>query len=62
MKRLKPMGDGRRDELGPLADQYLDRDIKSLEQNNTHTHTHTKKKGGGGGRDDMAVKVSKHGT
>ena len=22
----------RRDELGPLADQYLDRDIKSLEQ------------------------------
>ena len=25
-------GNGRRDELGPLADQYLDRDIKSLEQ------------------------------
>ena len=24
--------DGRRDELGPLADQYLDREIKSLEQ------------------------------
>ena len=26
------MGDGRRDELGPLADKYFDRDIKSLEQ------------------------------
>ena len=25
-------GDGRRDELGSLADQYLDRDIKSQEQ------------------------------
>ena len=29
IKQLKPMGDGRRDELGPLADQYLNRDIKS---------------------------------
>ena len=37
-KYLKPMGDGKgvgeggRDEFGPLPDQYLDRDIKSLEQ------------------------------
>ena len=26
------MGNGRRDELGPLVNQYLDQDIKSLEQ------------------------------
>ena len=25
-------GDGERNKLGPLADQYLDRDMRSLEQ------------------------------
>ena len=37
-------GDGERSKLGPLADQYLDRDMRSLEE-----------KGGmrGEGRDEM---------
>ena len=41
---------GRRDELGPLADQYLDRDIKSLEQKGVR----------GWGRDEMGPPTDQH--